>query len=245
MSSKYLFRLDDACPTMDHQKWQTIEELFDKYDVKPMVGIIPQNADPQQQICSPDDHFWEKARSWQAKSWTIALHGFDHCYTSKCAGINPLWNRSEFAGQPLLIQKQKISDGLAILNNEGIYPNVFFAPSHTFDNNTLIALKECSDIRIISDTIATKPYRNGDFIFLPILGGMPRKAFLPGIWTCCLHPSIMNDESFARVETFIRNNKENIRNFSQLDISNLKPKSLLSKLLSTIYFAQRKIRGIK
>jgi len=63
------------------------------------------------------------------------------------------------------VQKQKIRDGYAILKEYGLTPKYFFAPSHTFDENTLVALKECSDIRIISDTIATKPYKKVTLFF--------------------------------------------------------------------------------
>ena len=46
MIKKYLIRLDDACPTMDWGKWRRMERILDKYKVKPMVGIIPENNDP-------------------------------------------------------------------------------------------------------------------------------------------------------------------------------------------------------
>ena len=36
----------------------------------------------------------------------------------------------------------KIDEIKKLFNNHGIDPKVFFAPSHTFDNNTLIAIKE-------------------------------------------------------------------------------------------------------
>ena len=64
----------------------------------------------------------------------------------------------EFAGVPLGIQRQKIRDGVQIFREHGIEPDVFFAPSHTMDLNTIEALKEESKIRIISDTIADRPY---------------------------------------------------------------------------------------
>ena len=138
---KYLIRLDDACPTMDIARWQRMESILDKYGIRPMVGIIPANADSKQMIDKEDDLFWEKAFAWQSKGWAIALHGYDHCYISSDAGINPLWNRSEFAGISLQQQKQKISDGVTILKSHGLNPKYFFAPSHTFDENTLQALQ--------------------------------------------------------------------------------------------------------
>lgn len=43
MSAKYIFRLDDICPNMNWDNFYRLEEIFDKYDVKPVVGVIPNN----------------------------------------------------------------------------------------------------------------------------------------------------------------------------------------------------------
>ena len=108
--SKYLIRLDDACPTMDAVKWQRVEDMLDRYGVRPMVGVIPANSDPKQIIDSEDVAFWDKVKTWENKGWAIALHGYDHCYISEdgLKGLNPLWARSEFAGVSLEKQKEKI-----------------------------------------------------------------------------------------------------------------------------------------
>ena len=129
---KYLIRLDDACPTMDAAKWQRMEDMLDRYGVRPMVGVIPANNDPKQRIDSEDFTFWDKVKSWVNKGWTIALHGYDHCYVSEdgLKGLNPLWARSEFAGVSLEKQKEKIREGVKIFRSHGIDPQYFFAPSH-------------------------------------------------------------------------------------------------------------------
>ncbi len=119
MRKFYLLRLDDACPQMDKAKWQRVEDILDKYTIKPLVGIIPNNEDPQTCIDSFDVGFTEKARRWQEKGWGIALHGYNHVCGSTDAGINPLWNRSEFAGLPLEEQKIKIREGYNTLISWG------------------------------------------------------------------------------------------------------------------------------
>lgn len=243
MSTSYLIRLDDACPTMDKEKWQRMEELLLKYNIRPMVGIIPSNADPEQIISAVDDCFWEKIRIWEQNGWAIALHGYDHCYISQSSGINPLWNRSEFAGVPLDIQKQKISEGIRIFRANGIEPLYFFAPSHTFDENTLKALRECTNIRIISDTIATRPYRKEDFIFIPQFGGRCREMNLPGIFTFCFHPNIMDDDDFRKLEEFIIRNSSDIISFNELDLSNVRSLNFLDSLVSRLYFLYRRFRN--
>lgn len=242
--NKYLIRLDDACPTMDKAKWQRMEDILDAAGVHPMVGIIPHNEDPLQMIDPEDSVFWEKARKWQDKDWAIALHGYNHCYTSNegMNGLNPLWSRSEFAGLPLEEQKDKIKEGYAILKNNGLDVKYFFAPSHTFDENTFAALREESEIRIISDTIATKPYKYKDFAVIPQLGGHCTKMIIPGIWTFCLHPTTMTEQQFVSTESFLKVNKDKFISFYDLDLTNLKNKDLNSRLLSWIYFTRRKRR---
>lgn len=239
---KYLLRLDDACPTMNAANWARIEDILNKYALKPMVGVIPDNRDSMQELSPADNNFWERVKSWENKGWTIALHGYDHCYISSDAGINPLWNRSEFAGLPLDEQKEKIQKGIEIFHSHQLNPKYFFAPSHTFDLNTLKALEECSDIRIISDTIATKPYKRHGFIFIPQMGGRCREMKYNGIWTFCLHPSLMEDNAFTKLEKFISKNASRFTSFDDIDYALIKrDKSFDGKVLSFLFFTRRKI----
>lgn len=245
MKVNYLIRLDDACTTMNRQKWNRIEIILDKFNIRPLVGVIPANDDTAQKIDPEDCYFWNKVKNWERKGWDIALHGYNHVYISTDAGINPLWARSEFAGVPLDIQKKKIKDGVEIFRYHNINPKYFFAPSHTYDMNTLQALRECSDIRIISDTIANQPYKWKDFVFIPQLGGNCKNMIIPGTWTFCLHPSTMEDDDFASLEAFIRKNKSKFISFQDLDPSNIKEKSIISSILSFLYFFRRKIQKNK
>ena len=68
MNARYLLRLDDACPTLDGDKWRRIEALFDELTLKPIVAIIPDNLDPDLHFSAPDAAFWDRARGWQANS---------------------------------------------------------------------------------------------------------------------------------------------------------------------------------
>ena len=247
MKNRYLIRLDDACPTMAYSKWQKIEKLLDEVGICPLVGIIPANQDLMQRIDMPDENFWNMVKCWELKGWSIALHGYNHvCNSSKgLEGINPMWERSEFCGLSLLEQRMKIRAGLAIMVKNGIKPKFFFAPSHTFDETTLDALLIESDIRMISDTIATKPYKNGEFTFIPQLGGSCRRILIPGTWTFCFHPSAMTEVEFLKLEFFLKKNRSQFISFTDLDVSNLTTKNFLSKSLSLCYFLYRKLRGVK
>lgn len=247
LQSKYLIRLDDACPTMDAVKWQRMEDLLDAYKVKPMVGIIPNCQDPQLMQDESDPHFWEKAFLWQEKGWTIAMHGYDHCYISDqgMSGLNPMWERSEFAGVPLEKQREKIRYGIQILKAKGIHPKFFFAPSHTFDQHTLTALREESDIRIISDTIGRYPYKMGDFWLIPQIVGHCVKMPISGIYTFCFHPNMMDDAAFEELEKFLHFYADSFVSFDQIDLYQYGKKGMIDRLLSHSFFFYRKLKGLR
>lgn len=44
--TKYIIRLDDACPHWDAGNWNRIESIFDNYGIMPLVGLIPLVEDP-------------------------------------------------------------------------------------------------------------------------------------------------------------------------------------------------------
>lgn len=234
--SKYIIRLDDACEKRDIDKWNRIETILDKYNVKPLVGIIPNCEDPMMDVYSPDKQFWGRVHNWSNKGWTIALHGYNHVYATHCGGINPVNKRSEFAGESLAVQKDKIRKAMALMRGKGIEPMVFFAPSHTFDENTILALKEESAIRIISDTIANDSYTEYGMTFVPQQSGRVRP--LPfNMVTFCYHPNAMIDEDFERLEKFLMKYKEKFIPFP-VEVSYRK-RTYFDKVLRYLYFARR------
>ena len=238
--TKYLIRLDDACPYMDRAKWQRMENILDKYGVKPLVGIIPANADTETMIDSDDGDFWQKVQCWKDKGWTLALHGYNHICTTNTFGLNPVHKRSEFAGLSYEQQQEKISAGYKVLKEHGFDVEWFFAPSHTFDENTLKAIKESTPIRNISDMIATKPYSYKGFIFAPCQMGVLREMPISGYWCACYHPNIMKDEEFVALENFLNVHKQGFITFDELPKA--AKKSLKDKLLSFAYYTLRRIK---
>ncbi len=67
---RYIIRLDDASEIMNVSTWERIEELLDNYNIKPIVGIIPNNKDTLLNKMfknQKDAKFWDKARKWQDK----------------------------------------------------------------------------------------------------------------------------------------------------------------------------------
>ena len=235
----YILRLDDASEYMDIKKWTRIEELLDKYNIKPIVGIIPDNKDKSLiEKYKKDQDFWQKAKKWKNKGWTIALHGCNHEYITNDGGINPVNRRSEFAGVSYEEQCRKIENGIKILEKYEMYPEIFFAPSHTFDLNTIKALIEKSNIRIISDTIANDVYYKDDMYFIPQQSGKVR--MLPfKIVTFCYHPNTMEEKDFNILEDFL--NKYNKKFITVKEIKLKKTKlNIIDNMLRKLYFINKK-----
>lgn len=244
MKKLYLIRLDDACPTQHSERWSKIETILDKYKICPLVGIVPDNADPKLKCQEADKDFWNKARKWQQKGWTIALHGLRHTYHKCHGGLNPLWTDSEFVGLDYETQRQIIRKGIQILRDEGLDVDYFFAPSHTFDLNTVKALREIG-IKHISDTIAFYPYTAFDTIFIPQIGGKCRHMKLPGIYTFCFHPNNMTQKAFDDLERFLAANANQFTSFDSLSPDKLKGLSWADRLLRFTYFLRRRMKSSK
>ncbi len=229
---KLILRLDDACPKRDVEKWNKIESLLDKYSVKPLVGIIPDCKDPEFEKYPEDTEFWSKrVVAWKEKGWTFAMHGYEHVFNTKEAGINPVNKYSEFAGLSLEIQQEKIRGGIKILRSHNIEPKVFFAPAHSFDENTVEALIQETEIKIISDVPANKPFIRYGMTFVPQQSGRVRK--LPfAVQTFCYHPNNMTDYDFEELEDFLKGHT-----FSEFPMEETKRRlSLYDLLLMKIYY---------
>lgn len=236
--SNYILRLDDASDYMDLEKWMRMERLLDKYQIKPIFGIIPKNGD--ESLVSKyqqNPEFWTLMHSWIDKGWIPAMHGYEHRYVTEDGGINPVNKRSEFAGLPYEEQAEKIRKGYQILDQHGIKPEIFFAPSHTFDKNTLKGIKAETPIRIISDTVAWDVYKDGDFWFIPQQSGSVRKLPFKTV-TFCYHPNTMSDKAFEDLKLFIQKNKSFFRAHNALKYSD-RPKTLLDRFLQRLYLARR------
>lgn len=237
----YLLRLDDASDYMDSNKWNRMEQILDKYSIKPIVGIIPNNQDKDLiNLYKRDCNFWTKVEIWRNKGWELAMHGYNHVCNLNNVGINPVNKKSEFAGLALKEQKIKMKKGFEIFVAHGIYPRIFFAPCHTYDYNTLRAIAEESQIRIISDTIANDVYKMNEFYFIPQQSGRVRKLNF-AITTFCYHPNSMNEQLFNKLESFIKKNHDKFICFHEIEMKERK-RNLFDKFLSFLYFKKKLLK---
>jgi hypothetical protein ELI_2404 len=239
---KYLLRLDDACDTMNLKKWSRIEEILDKYKILPLIALIPNNRDKNMIKQVKIQNFECIIERWKNKGWEIGQHGYDHCYLNSCGGINPVNFRSEFAGVSLEKQLEKIQLGKKImLEKYNIESNIFIAPSHTFDENTIIALKK-NNIFKISDGKFLYPYKYKDVVFIPQQVGDFRKIIFSGIWTFCYHPNEMQENDFKKFEKFLEKNKDKFITFKDIDLTNLKEITKFESLFSKVYFFLKSLK---
>jgi len=208
MRARFLFRLDDASAHSDLSKWRAIEAIFQKYGIKPIVAVIPENKDAKLMYKEASPLFWQTVSGWDQKGWDVAMHGYQHTFhnVSKKQSIIPYYDRSEFSGLGLEKQKDKIKKSLAIFRKNNIDPRVWVAPAHSFDSATLRAISDETNIRIISDGISLFPFYRSGLYFIPQqLWSIKPKLF--GLWTICLHPDTMSIEKINELDRKIEDSK--------------------------------------
>lgn len=181
-------RIDDVCPTMNYQKFERVMVLLKKCGVNPLLGVVPDCHDPDLEVEKPHNDFWQMIQELQKSGCTIAMHGYRHCYDIDRRGSINDGRKSEFAGHPYQVQYKKIREGKEILKKQGIITEIFFAPAHSYDANTLKALY-VNGFKYISDGRSRKPYKQCGIICIPCrYFGLP-KMKKNGNYTAVLHPS--------------------------------------------------------
>ena len=113
IKAKYLLRIDDIAPNMNWEMFERVKELFFEYNIKPIIGIIPNNKDPElRKFPKHEGNFFNEMRQLKSKDWTIAMHGFEHLYYyCKKKDYLSMKSQTEFVGESLETQKLKIEKG--------------------------------------------------------------------------------------------------------------------------------------
>jgi len=208
--TKCMIRLDDITPDMDWERFYQAKEIFDRYQICPLIGVVPDNNDETLHKEERKEEFWDIIRTLQNVGWTVAQHGTYHCYETNDSGILGINPFSEFAGLPYEVQLQKLQTGRGILEENGIRTDIFMAPGHTYDKNTLKALSECGFV-VITDGLSSKPYMEEGILCIPCrLRGLKTPN---GIDTICLHTNLMNDQDMDELEAFCKANRDVIVSF--------------------------------
>ena len=186
MARKILVRFDDICSTMDFSQWNRAIEVLKKFNVKPLLGVIPCCQDKDLKLDEERQDFWEYLKSLQNEGYTLAMHGYKHICDKNSKGIVNQRYGSEFAGYTYDEQLANIKEGKRILEEHGIYTDIFFAPRHSYDRNTLKALA-ASGFKYISDGKSKKPLFREGIICIPCRSSGCPKIRKNGYYTAVFH----------------------------------------------------------
>jgi len=171
---------------MNWDLWSEIETALVGKNLKPILAVVPDNQDQALKVQPAVEDFWDRVRGWQARGWTVALHGYQHRYVTHHAGIVTVKKKSEFAGLPAAEQEAKLRSGVGVFAQHGIKSRVWIAPSNCFDAVT-VSLLPAVGISIICDGHFRFPFvcRRGLF-WVPhqLFGFRPAPT---GVWTVCYH----------------------------------------------------------
>lgn len=209
MSASYIFRMDDIAPAMDWGRFLALMQLFKRHEVRPLLGIVPDNRDPNLNRHPHRSDFWEVIRDlFESDAVDIAQHGYQHILVHRpeasilgpSVGIRK--EVSEFAGDTLLDQSFRIREGQKILRRHGLYTSYWMAPNHSFDIHTLKALR-ANGFTALSDGIGLYPFHYHDLLFVPQTSWTPR--WMPcGIHTICLHANSITPQDVKLLRLFLR-----------------------------------------
>lgn len=195
---KIAVRMDDITPDMNWENFEFFQGLFEKAGITPLLGIVPQNRDENLNIEEPRTDFWNVMKLLQKKGYVMALHGCHHVYRTQNGGIFPLNDFSEFAGIDFDVQKKDLQTAKCILENNGISTDIFMAPAHSYDKNTLKALKELGFTKI-TDGFGNKPYIWKEVTFYPISFLLSKSLkSSKGYTTMVIHANTVTDKDKER-----------------------------------------------
>ncbi len=211
--TRYFFRLDDMAPKMNWENFYAVISVFEKHDVKPLIAVIPDNRDPKLLNWPASPEFWQEIKELKNRGWAIGQHGWRHLPTGN-GGVLRIHKTGEFGGLNFANQNEMIREGKEIMRKNGFMPEIFIAPRHSLDKNTVGALKE-NGFKFISDGIALYPFEKWGIVWLPQILWRPRR-WLFGKITVALHPNTMSAEDIEKLEEFISRNRKKIGDFSEL-----------------------------
>jgi predicted deacetylase len=211
---KMAFRIDDVCPQMHQERFDATLDLLRKYGIKPLLGVIPDNQDPYLMQNGDAEGFWQKMKQLRHEGCAIAMHGYRHVYDTKAKSMFTGGSRSEFAGHALEVQYDRLIKGMEIMRRNSLDTDIFFAPAHSYDKNTLRALNR-SGFRIVSDGRSHYSYERLGLKFIPCRSYRVAVK-CRGITTVALHPCTNGEREYATLQKTLHQNKKYLASYSEL-----------------------------
>lgn len=245
MKRKILLRFDDLCPTMDFVQFNKAIAVLKKYEIKPLLGIIPDCQDKELHIELEHGEYWDYIKQLQRDGYTLAMHGYQHVYDNDCRGNVNLGFKSEFAGHSYEEQYRKIKAGKEILKIHGIDTDIFFAPAHSYDKNTLRALS-ANGFQYMSDGKGTKPIVSCGILCIPCRSGGVPKICRHGCYTAVFHAHewVRKDkaDAYKQLQMLCQKYSADIVDFNEF-VQQDKGNAFVQKLIEREYvYFERNIR---
>jgi predicted deacetylase len=211
---KLAFRVDDVSPYMDWDRFRRLADIFNRHGVKPLLGVIPDNRDPALLKLPHNAGGWDELLALSEKGWPTAQHGYRHLYVTKNPGLLGINSYSEFAGLDLETQYVMLHNGKRSLEEHGLKSDIFMAPAHSFDRNTLRALRKLG-FRTVTDGYSLFPYTRYGLKFIPCQSSQPRNL-RAGVMTVCLHPNTMEEGEMESLDRWISGHRALVRDYAEL-----------------------------
>ena len=228
---KIAVRMDDITPDMDWDNFYFFRKLFEEAGITPLLGIVPDNRDPKLSCSAAREDFYEVMKGLQNEGYSFAMHGFQHIYTTKSGGIFPLNNYSEFAGVPYDRQKEMLVLGKEKLRKHGIDTDIFMAPAHSYDCNTLRALRKAGFTKI-TDGFGSAPYRYKGITFYPISFKIDRSLKQKkGTTTMVIHANTVTEKDKERYARIFKECGKNMISYSEYLMMEPVTRNILGKTL--------------
>ncbi len=205
-------RLEDICPTMDMEKFNLFRNFFDENGIKPLLCVVPDNKDPKLVKSTFNQDFWKLIRELKEDGYGIAMHGTHHLATGKSLGMISGDVPTEYAGMSYESQLKKLREGKHALAQLGLDTEVFAAPNHSYDRNTLKACKKLG-LKYISDGMSKKPYMLEGVKCIPLSPSW--KHHKSGLLTMCIYPGNENLDGRETIFEFLRENLVNVITFEE------------------------------
>ncbi len=212
---KIAVRMDDITPDMNWENFRFFQGLFKEAGITPLLGIVPDCQD-EHLHCEPErEEFYKEMLALQSEGYCLAMHGYQHVYSTKKGGIFPLNNFSEFAGVSYNEQKDKLAAGKEKLKAHGIVTDIFMAPAHSYDANTIKALKE-NGFTKLTDGFGEVPYCYKDMTFYPISFQLSKSLKKEsGYTTMVLHANTITEKDKERYRKIFKEHGKDMISYSE------------------------------
>ena len=244
MTTRYLIRFDDVVPAMAWSRFAAFEKVAADLSLPFLIGVVPECRDPKLSVEPEHHNFWDWVRARKHAGWMIAQHGYQHLYETDARGLLGIGRKSEFAGLSYDAQVQKLAAGKEIMQREGVWSGVFMAPSHSFDEITVQALRDL-EFTALTDGFGFYTYDIHGLMAVPQLVARPL-GFGFGVETICLHVNTMSEEAIGRMIDFIHAHRKQIISFDEaLQVNASVPliASVLRHVTSAAVRARRAVRA--